>query len=55
MVKIQVKRRIQEKKRGYQRIEGNKRGISGVTKYNHQYKRVFSACFKVAGMNHPIF
>jgi len=37
------------------RKEGKKRGISGVTKKNLQFKPVFSAYIKVAGMIHPIF
>jgi len=55
MVNIQENRRIQKQKREYKRKEGYKRGISGTTKNNHQYKPVLSPCFKVVGMNHPIF
>jgi len=49
---MQVKKRIQEKKRGYKRKEGSKRGFSEVTKNKSYFKRVLSAYFKLAGMNH---
>jgi len=54
-VKMQVKKRIQENMKVYQRKEGLRWGISGTTKYNHRYKPVLSPCFKVAGMIHRIF
>jgi len=55
LVNIQVKRRIQKKKRVYKRKEDEKWGFSETMKNFLQFKRVFSAYFKVAGMIHRIF